>query len=289
MSSDSNEKYKYYHYDPSLAAACIFAVVFGITTIWHSILIAKHRTWYFIPMLVGGIFEIVGYAARGVSSGQAPHLTIAPYVIQTLLLLVAPALLAASIYMILGRIIVSVDGESYSLIKKRWLTKVFVTSDVLSFFIQLGGGGLMASSKASSAKLGSHIVLAGLLIQIIIFGFFIVATLVFHLRLRAMPTTQSHDPSLPWKKFLYILYTSSAFIMIRSIVRVAEFVEGFEGVIILHEVFLYVFDGVPMAAVMAIFDIWYPSSFSKQARKVRLHAESVESNRELSNVELQSK
>lgn len=31
------------------------------------------------------------------------------------------------------------DGESYSLIKKRWLTKTFVTSDVISFLIQLGG------------------------------------------------------------------------------------------------------------------------------------------------------
>jgi hypothetical protein len=84
-------------------------------------------------------FEIVGYTARGVSHGQAPHPTLAPYVIQTLLLLVAPALFAASIYMVLGRIILSVDGESYSLIKKRWLTKTFVTGDVLTFFIQLGG------------------------------------------------------------------------------------------------------------------------------------------------------
>lgn len=147
----------------------------------------------------------------------------------------------------------------------------------------------MASSKASSAKLGSHIVLAGLIIQIIIFGFFIVVALVFDRRLRAMPTMLSNDPSLPWKKFLYILYTSSAFIMIRSIVRVAEFVEGFEGVIILHEVFLYVFDGVPMAAVMAIFNVLYPSNFSERARKARVDGESTGSNVELERVELQSK
>jgi len=43
---------------------------------------------------------------------------------------------------------------------------------------------------------------------------------------------------------------------------VAEFVEGFHGFIILHEVFLYVFDAVPMAAVMVIFNVWYPSDFS---------------------------
>ncbi|KPM41432.1 hypothetical protein AK830_g5125 [Neonectria ditissima] len=198
MSSDSKPYCKYYHYDPSLAAACIFAVLFGLSALWHLLLIIKHRTWYFIPLLFGGVFEVVGYAARGVSSNQAPHMTLAPFVIQTLLILVAPALLAASMYMILGRIIVSVDGESYSLIKKRWLTKVFVTSDVITFFIQLAGGGLMASSRSSTAKRGSRIVLAGLIIQIIIFGFFIAIAIIFQRRLRAMPTLQSRKKSIPW-------------------------------------------------------------------------------------------
>lgn len=90
-------------------------------------------------LILRSVVEIVGYASRAASNKQAPNPTLAPYVIQTLLLLVAPALFAASIYMILGRIIVSVDGKSLSLIKKRWLTKIFVTSDVISFFVQLGG------------------------------------------------------------------------------------------------------------------------------------------------------
>ena len=83
--------------------------------------------------------EIVGYACRIWSNKQSPNPTIGPYVVQTLLILVAPALFAASIYMILGRIIVTVDAEHHSLIKKKWLTKVFVTSDVITFFVQLGG------------------------------------------------------------------------------------------------------------------------------------------------------
>lgn len=54
--------------------------------------------------------------------------------------------------------------------------------------------------------------------------------------------------------------------MIRSIVRVAEFIEGFQGVILKHEVFLYVFDAVPMLAVIVIFNIWYPSNFPKREK-----------------------
>ncbi|KAF2117285.1 RTA1 like protein-domain-containing protein [Lophiotrema nucula] len=285
-SDDSIETYKYYHYHPSVAGACVFAIIFGVSTVWHGVLIARHKTRYFIPLLVGGIFEIVGYAARGVSSQQpATKYTIAPYVIQTLLVLVAPALFAASIYMVLGRIIVSVNAESYSMIRTKWLTKVFVTSDTVTFFVQLAAGaGLMSSQKASTSKLGSHIVLAGLVLQILIFAFFVGVSVVFHRQMRACPTTGSKDPSLPWKRFLTILYVTSAFIMVRSIVRVAEFVEGFHGTIIEHEVYLYVFDAVPMAAVMFVFNFCYPANISKRARKAAMDGEGFDSNVDLPEV-----
>ena len=58
---------------------------------------------------------------------------------QTLSILIAPAFFAASIYMILGRLIVLVDGESHSPIRVKWLTKIFVGGDVLSFLAQSAG------------------------------------------------------------------------------------------------------------------------------------------------------
>lgn len=58
---------------------------------------------------------------------------------QTLLLLIAPALMAASIYMILGRIILLTDGEVHAVFKRRWLTKIFVFGDVLSLFLEAAG------------------------------------------------------------------------------------------------------------------------------------------------------
>jgi RTA1 like protein len=83
--------------------------------------------------------EVVGYAARAYNATQTPNWGVGPYVIQSLLLLLAPSLFSASIYMILGRIVRLVNGESRSLIRPSWLTKIFVTGDVLSFFIQSGG------------------------------------------------------------------------------------------------------------------------------------------------------
>jgi hypothetical protein len=39
----------------------------------------------------------------------------------------------------LGRIIRLIDGEQHSLIRAKWLTKVFVGGGVLSFLAQSGG------------------------------------------------------------------------------------------------------------------------------------------------------
>lgn len=58
---------------------------------------------------------------------------------QSLIILIAPALMAASIYMILGRIILLTKGEHLSAIKQRWLTKIFVTGDVISLLLQGSG------------------------------------------------------------------------------------------------------------------------------------------------------
>jgi hypothetical protein len=54
-------------------------------------------------------------------------------------ILLAPALFAASIYMILGRIILLVGGQEHSIIRPQWLTKIFVIGDVICFLLLAGG------------------------------------------------------------------------------------------------------------------------------------------------------
>ena len=46
--------FQYYRYDPSMAAAIIFVVMFFITTMIHSYQFVRTRTWIMIPLLVGG-------------------------------------------------------------------------------------------------------------------------------------------------------------------------------------------------------------------------------------------
>jgi hypothetical protein len=47
-------EFKFYHYDPSIAAAVIFTIVFLITTSLHSYQLLQTRIWFMIPMVVGG-------------------------------------------------------------------------------------------------------------------------------------------------------------------------------------------------------------------------------------------
>jgi hypothetical protein len=81
------------------------------------------------------VVETIGFVGRALSKNDVW----APFIMQSLLILVAPALFAASIYIILGRVILMVDGERYSMIRQKWLTKTFVAGDVLSFMMQGSG------------------------------------------------------------------------------------------------------------------------------------------------------
>lgn len=178
---------------------------------------------------------------------------------QACLLLVAPALFAASIYMTLGRIIQLVNGERYSLIRKRWLTKLFVAGDVLSFVTQGSGAGLMAGGTEAKMLAGEHIVVGGLVLQIVSFSLFIVVAVVFHRRILRQPTEQSRPESgIKWERHLYTLYGASALILVRSVFRVIEYSMGNNGFLLKREVFLYVFDSVLMLSTMVVLNVVHP-------------------------------
>jgi hypothetical protein len=195
------------------------------------------------------------------SSTESPNWTLGPYIIQSLLILLAPAFFAASIYMVLGRIIRLTDGESHSIIRASWLTKVFVAGDVLSFLAQSSGGGLMAKAKtASDVKLGQNVITAGLGIQVLFFGLFIIVAGVFHIRIHKVPTSRSRSSTIPWERHLFVLYSASALILIRSVFRIIEYVMGDNGVLLSTEIYLYIFDATLMFLAMVLFNIYHPSA-----------------------------
>ncbi|KAH8596878.1 RTA1 like protein-domain-containing protein [Bisporella sp. PMI_857] len=244
----------FYDYRPSLPAAIIFLILFLTTTGHHIFQAAKKRTFYFIPLIIGGVFEVAGYTGRALGNNNPNSLPL--FLMQAVTLLVAPALFAASIYMILGRIILLTQAESMSPIRAKWLTKIFVCGDVLSFLVQAGGGGLLSDTK--SQDMGKTLILIGLAVQIIFFTFFIYCAGIFHYRLLRSPTSASMQSS--WAKHIYTLYGTGILILIRSIFRVAEFAAGPESSLQTKEAYIYIFDAVLMVGVMVWFNIVHPGS-----------------------------
>jgi len=103
---------------------------------------------------------------------------------------------------------------------------------------------------------GKHLVVLGLLLQIIFFGIFIITGGIFHFRIARSPTPASAHNN--WKPYMYTLYIASTLILIRSVFRVIEFSGGNDGVLLRNEVFLYIFDAVLMLGVMLAFNAVHP-------------------------------
>ncbi|RDW92942.1 RTA1 domain-containing protein [Aspergillus mulundensis] len=257
--------YYLWHYVPSIAASVIFLLLFLAATLFHSWKAWKTRARFCIPFCIGGLFEVIGYGARASCTNNTA--SIMKYSIQSVFVLLGPVLFAASVYMVLARLMRSVGAEKYSLIKITRVTKTFVTGDVVSFLVQGGGAGMMAiGSLASTAK---GIVIAGLIIQIVVFGFFMVTSVVFEKRMRRCPTSISMSMNGGqggnWKGHLYPLYAVSVLIMVRSVFRVVEYAMGQEGYLLSHEWPMYVFDSVLMLGVMVIWGRWHPGSIRQEA------------------------
>ncbi|OJJ00730.1 hypothetical protein ASPVEDRAFT_40263 [Aspergillus versicolor CBS 583.65] len=170
--------------------------------------------------------------------------------------------------MVLGRLMIHLDAQKLSLVRVSWMTKIFVTGDVISFLMQCGGGGLMSGDNPDSRKTGETITIAGLIVQIVFFGFFLITSIIFHIRINKAPTLPSREEIASWRRgnitarnwvtLLFALYAVSVLILVRSVFRLVEFIDGYGGYLMTHEVFIYVFDAVLMVVVMGVLNYWHP-------------------------------
>jgi magnesium-transporting ATPase (P-type) len=138
------------------------------------------------------------------------------------------------------------------------------------------GGGLMSSDDHSTVRVGETITIIGLAVQVVFFGFFIITAIVFHIRINKSPTVMSTETkghwcgnitARNWVTLLLAMYVVSILILVRSVFRMVEFIDGYGGYIMGHEVFIYIFDAVLMVLVMAILNFWHPSFVIRDGKR----------------------
>ncbi|KAJ8097170.1 RTA1 like protein-domain-containing protein [Lipomyces tetrasporus] len=240
------------NYLPNVGANAFFAAWFGVLLILQIFHVAKYRTWgYFVAMFSGLLLEILGYVGR-IQMHSNPF-TMSSYLLYLVCLTIAPAFFGAAVYLCLSRIIV-VYGESISRFKPRTYTLAFIGCDFLSLVLQGAGGGLAstAANSDSSTETGRNIMMGGLAFQVVATLMFMVASADFWWRVRRAgpdardPSHETLRRSLKFRLFLWGLAVAVTCIFTRSVFRVAELSEGFDGKLANQEVTFMILEGAMM-------------------------------------------
>ncbi|KIW71427.1 hypothetical protein PV04_03596 [Phialophora macrospora] len=254
-----------YNYPPSFAAAVFFLIVFAAVLAVNVFQFFWHRAWFWWVMIFAVTLEFVGYLTRAMSIKDLDNRGL--FIIQTVVILVAPAVMAAACYMAFGRVVLWVVPPRFQTARHLWvparrITPVFVGSDVFSFFVQVIGGSMVAAANnRSSANRGKNIVLAGLALQLAAFGFFVFASFRLNILLRR----GLRDVTLPkernWQLFLTAINVANIIILVRTILRFVEFALGTSNYLIDHEWFFYAFDSALMFLVAVLFVVVHPGHY----------------------------
>ncbi|GIK00110.1 hypothetical protein Aspvir_004127 [Aspergillus viridinutans] len=257
---------EFYPYTPSNTAGYAFMAIFGIATVMHIILMFPYHAAYFIPLILGGICETFGYYGRAWS--HQDRTAIGPWALQQMLILCAPPFIAASIYMVLGRIIRAFDAEHHSSIRTKWLTTIFVLNDVICFLTQIAGAGVQITGDPHVMAIGKKAVLAGLVFALVVFGVFVWVAGAFHRRLDAEPTAVVREcPRLGWKRYMWAIYISCGMLMLRNLVRTIQFASEKGSPLNSEEAYIYVFDAALMASSIGVLVVWHPGRLVRRALK----------------------
>jgi len=232
-------------------------------------------------MVIGAYTFAIGIAMRfGLHTN--PH-SQGIYIVEYLLVVLSPCAFIAAVYILLGHLAVHLKSSQYLLITPRYITRVFIASDVSTFLIQAVGGSVSVAGSTSGnlqkSTTGSHIFVAGLAIQLASFAFFTVVYLLFLYRVwKYNPAAWNPTPKPVWWKhwrtLAIALVISCIGILIRSAYRTVELGQGFFGHLATTEGLFYGLDTYPLLLAIGVFVPFWPTQFLEDSPSTEEKAES---------------
>jgi hypothetical protein len=240
-----------FHYTPSYAAAVAAAVCFFVVAVLTSASVARHvnrkQGWYMTIIPITAVVELLGYDMRIATIIEAK---LVPYITSTLFLLTAPIALAAVNYIVAGKLL-RASGKSVGCIKANTLARLYLISDIVCFFVQAGGGGLLASKDMNMVNMGLSTMQFGLGLQMVIFTSFIGITIYMQRSAKfALGAVAEVRP------VFHGLYVTSALLFVRNLYRLLEFSMGNDGYFITNEWVFYTLETVPILLSFVAYAWW---------------------------------
>jgi len=242
-------------------AAGVAGALYFLTSLTLFIRIIKARSWWGLCLPIGALIMSAGFFVR-IALDSSPN-SMALFIVQQLFIITTPAAFLAFNYILYGRFIMNCVSREYSWIRPERVARIFVASDITTFLVQAGGGGLESSSNQTSVKAGVRVLLIGLGLQTASYVLFI--ALIAHAHRKIIKDGMTNG-SEPWWKIIWVLYFSSLFIMIRCVYRLIELGQGHGGYLLTHEIYFYTLDTLPLFIAISIYvPLWPAKYLTRQA------------------------
>ncbi|TQN69500.1 Sphingoid long-chain base transporter RSB1 [Colletotrichum shisoi] len=264
-----------YGYTPSFALAVLADVLFFLVLLVHTRQVVRHRSWYFVTVPVGLLFEIVGYVARSLSARANPY-SLIYFILNYFFIVTAPVFLAAGVYAVLSALIHRL-GRGSSPLPPKVVLWFFVTSDVVATITQTSGAALIGArqSRREDPTTANNILRAGLAYQVFSIGCFVITTSAF--LFRARHAIKEHRLT----SFVAAFAAATLLIYLRTCFRLAETAEGLGGELYSNEVYFGVLEFAPVVLAVILLSVWHPGRCV--ARKVSGDVGDAEKSRVRSN------
>ncbi|KIM88107.1 hypothetical protein PILCRDRAFT_247709 [Piloderma croceum F 1598] len=253
-----------YNYVPIEYVCAIFVALYGLSTLIHIGQAFRYRMRWLLPTAaLAGVAEVLGWSARLWSSQNASLHT--PFIMQISCTIIAPTPLVAANFVILGMIIEKI-GDHYSRLTTKQYIMTFCSFDVISLIVQAIGGGKASVAKTlQGANHGAHIMLGGIVFQLVSLIIYALCATEFLLRfakdkpIRKAPIKRRRAiMDTRMKIMIYALIFSTTCIFIRSVYRTVELSDGWNGRIISTQVYFNVLDGAMVTLAIYTLNFAHP-------------------------------
>ncbi|KAK3682957.1 parasitic phase-specific protein PSP-1 [Podospora appendiculata] len=252
-----------FQYQPSIPAQAIIIVLFALSMLVHIWQGFRYKSWSFmICIVIGCVDECIGYGGRIIMHDNPFNFQ--AFLMQIICITTAPVFFCSSIYVLLSRTINYLD-PSLSRFNPKWFILTFIPSDILSLIFQATGGALSSVLTGDGQrKIGVNISIAGLVLQVFTLVIFVGLFMDYVIRYHRKSGVASKI-----QVFLGFLFASILFILIRSIFRIDELIDGYNGPLMHNQGLFIALESVMVLIAVFCLHIAHPGlAFGKDGYRV---------------------